>query len=73
MKISMDGFIKRYWVIALFVVIGGIGGFLYWRFVGCNSGTCPITSNWYTSSGYGIVMGWLLGDSFRSKKSKEQK
>jgi hypothetical protein len=26
----------------IFLLAGAIGGFLYWRFVGCNSGTCAI-------------------------------
>jgi hypothetical protein len=69
----MEKYIKKYWVLALCVVIGGVGGFLYWHYIGCASGTCPITSKWYSSSGYGMIMGWFLGDSFRSKKSKEQK
>jgi hypothetical protein len=39
------------------VFIGGIGGFLYYYFVGCNSGACAMTSNPYSS----IIMGGLLG------------
>lgn len=40
--------------------LGLVGGFLYWKYVGCASGTCPITSNPYISSGYGAVMGYLV-------------
>jgi hypothetical protein len=68
---DMENFFKKYWVYGLFIVIGGIGGFLYWHYVGCASGTCPITAKWYTSSGYGMVMGGLLGDSFRKKSRKK--
>ncbi len=25
-------------------LLGAIGGFLYWKFVGCSAGTCAITS-----------------------------
>ena len=39
------------------MIIGGIGGFVYYYFVGCNSGACAITSNPYSS----ILMGGLLG------------
>lgn len=42
------------------VVLGAIGGFLYWYFVGCASGTCMITSNPWNSSVYGAVMGGLF-------------
>lgn len=43
------------------VVIGAAGGFLYYKFVGCASGTCPITSNPWSSTIYGAVMGLLIG------------
>ncbi len=38
-------------------VIGGLAGFLYYYFVGCNSGSCAITGNPYMS----IVWGGLFG------------
>lgn len=41
----------------LAIVIGGLGGFLYYHFVGCASGTCAITSSPYGST----IMGGLLG------------
>ncbi len=31
-------------------IAGAIGGFMYWKFVGCNSGTCMITSKPINSS-----------------------
>lgn len=55
-------------------MIGAIGGFLYWKFVGCNSGTCPIKSVWYFSTLWGMAMGYLLGDlsaSFILKRGTE--
>jgi len=48
--------------IIFFTIAGGIGGFLYWRFVGCNTGTCPIKSVWYYSTIYGLILGYLAGD-----------
>ena len=41
--------------------IGGVLGFLYYRFVGCSTGSCPLTSNPYASTLYGIVLGALIG------------
>lgn len=41
---------------------GALGGFLYWKFVGCNSGTCMIKSVWYWSTLWGAAVGYLVGD-----------
>ena len=42
--------------------IGAIGGYLYWKYIGCASGTCPIKSVWYLMTLWGTAMGYLLGD-----------
>ena len=36
--------------------IGGVLGFLYYKLVGCSTGTCPITSKPLNSIMYGAVM-----------------
>ena len=41
-------------------VIGAALGFAYYRFIGCASGACPITSNPYLSMVYGAVMGFMV-------------
>lgn len=46
--------------VILGVIIGGAAGYAYYRFVGCASGTCPITSNPFVSTIYGAVMGVLF-------------
>jgi outer membrane lipoprotein SlyB len=48
---------------ALFVGGGALAGFLYAHFVGCRTGSCPLTSNPYTATVYGAVIGLLLGQS----------
>ena len=64
----MKEFLTKYRLTIIFCIIGAIGGFLYWRFVGCASGTCPITSHWYTMCAYGILMGGLVGELFMTKR-----
>lgn len=58
----MSGKIKKNIITIIGVFIGMAGGFLYWKYVGCASGTCPITSNWTTMLPYGALMGGLLGN-----------
>lgn len=58
-------FIKKNWL--TFVgIIGAIGGFLYWKYVGCTSCTCPITTSPFNSTLWGAVMGGLLLSMFKT-------
>jgi len=45
-------------------VVGGGLGFAYYKFVGCSTGTCPLTSNPIISSLYGMLVGALVAGSF---------
>ena len=63
---------KRYLPTIILAVVGAIGGYLYYRFVGCASGTCPITSNPYISTIYGGVLGALIGSIVTPGKKKEE-
>ena len=42
---------------ALPIVLGAGAGYGYYKFVGCRSGVCPITSNPWISTIYGAVLG----------------
>lgn len=42
------------------IAIGAAIGFAYYKFVGCASGVCPLTSNPFISTLYGAVMGALI-------------
>ncbi len=54
-------------------VAGAIGGYFYWLYVGCASGTCPITSSPFMSTVWGAVMGGLLLSIFQKDKDKSKK
>ncbi len=54
------------------VLTGALGGYLYWKYVGCLSGTCAITSKPLNSTIYFAVIGGLTFSLFK-KKSKENK
>ncbi len=51
--------------IAIGSVLGGGLGFAYYKFVGCSTGTCPLTSHPVISPIYGMVVGALLAGSLR--------
>ncbi len=53
------------------VILGAIGGYLYWQQIGCSSGTCAITSKWHNSTAYGALMGGLLFSLFNKEKKKD--
>ena len=46
-------------------LVGGGLGFAFYKFVGCSTGTCPLTSNPIISTIYGAVLGALVATSLR--------
>lgn len=74
----MTDFIRKHLYLILFTLAGAIAGFLYWKFIGCESGTCMIKSRWYLSTLWGGAFGYLAGsiimdliNKFRNKKASE--
>jgi len=74
----MKEYLKNHLIIVIGTIAGAAGGFLYWKFVDCQSGTCPIKSVWYLSTLWGLVMGYLVGSIIeelimkaRDKKTKD--
>lgn len=65
-------FVKKHMLSFIGVVVGLIGGYLYYHFVGCNSGSCSITSSPVNMTLYGGFMGWVVFDLFKSKQSNKQ-
>jgi hypothetical protein len=60
-------FILKYKHIFIGAIVGALGGYAYYYFVGCASGTCAITSKPLNSSLYGAFMGGLLFSNFIKK------
>lgn len=56
----MSGILIR---ISLGALLGGAAGFAYYRFIGCSTGSCPITSNPWISTFYGMAVGLLMAAS----------
>lgn len=55
--------------LAIGIVLGAIGGYAYYYFIGCSSGSCPITSSPTTMTAYGVFFGAVL--FFKRKKEKQ--
>lgn len=52
------------------VILGAIGGYLYYLFIGCESGACAITSNPFNSTIYGMILGGLFFNMFKKEKKE---
>lgn len=68
----MKNFFLKHWLKIAGITVGAIGGYLYYYYVGCLSGTCPITSNPYRMIIYGAIIGYLLFDMFSPKNSPKK-
>lgn len=67
----MIQFLKQHKLYFVGAVLGALAGYLYWQYVGCESGTCAITSRPLNSTLYGSLMGTLfLGMFVKEKESK---
>ena len=53
------------------IVIGGLLGYAYYYFIGCNNG-CAIQSNPYASTIYGAAIGGILSFPSRNIKNNSE-
>ncbi len=68
---TRNTFLKKIPLISVVgLIIGAIGGYIYYMQVGCVSGTCAITSNPWMSTAWGAAFGYLIFDMFKRRKVK---
>lgn len=53
-------------ILILGVFLGGIGGYFYWKEIGCITGNCPLKSKWQTMIPYGMFIGYIISDLIKS-------
>lgn len=68
----MTQFLKKYKLTLIGTIIGAIGGYAYYYFIGCSSGSCAITSSPIISTLYGVLMGGLFFNIFESELKKRK-
>jgi len=62
--------INKHKFTAIGLIIGSIAGYLYYHFIGCTSGKCPITSSPAITTLYGAIIGALFPNLFNKKDKK---
>ena len=62
---NMNAILNKYKTDLIGIVLGAFAGFMYWKFVGCASGTFMITSKPLNSILYGALMGYLVAGIFK--------
>jgi hypothetical protein len=53
------------------IVGGALLGFAYYYFIGCRTGSCPISGNPFVSTLYGGLVGALIFMPGRSRKKSD--
>lgn len=68
----MKKFLNKNWLYLVGAFVGAIAGYIYYKQVGCSTGTCMITSKPLNSTVYFAVMGALLFGMFKKETHAQQ-
>ncbi len=60
--------LHKYKRIFIGVLIGAIGGYIYWHEIGCLTRTCSITSSPINATLYGGLIGGLIANIFQKEE-----
>ncbi|HMN89248.1 MAG TPA: DUF6132 family protein [Saprospiraceae bacterium] len=63
--------LKNYRLALVGLLLGAVAGWAYWYYVGCQSGTCTITSRPLNSTLYGAAMGALFLSLFEKEANQK--
>lgn len=67
----MKKWFKHNWLLIAGALTGALAGYAYWKFIGCTTGSCAITSRPLNSSLYFAVLGMLLFSLFQKNKKTD--
>ena len=68
----MMKFVKNNLLYIIGSIIGAVGGYAYYIYIGCDSGSCPITSSPTMSVIWGALMGGLLLSMLKKEKKENE-
>lgn len=68
----MKKFLNKNWLYLVGAFVGSIAGYIYYKQIGCSTGTCMITSKPLNSTVYFAVMGALVFGMFKKETHAQQ-
>ena len=69
---KMKNWVLKNKIYGIGAIVGAGAGFLYWKYIGCTTGTCSITSDPFNSMVYFAMLGALTFGIFRNKEKSIQ-
>lgn len=65
---KIKAILKQNLLIFIGIAIGALAGYLYWYYIGCTTGTCPIKSSAPLTMIWGAAICGLLFSMFKKNK-----